>query len=256
MRWICLVLAPVAARAEDLTACDKATEAQYASNFDLAITNYSHCLKDGSLSGRNRAITLYNRGATYLAKNQDDAARADFDAAIGLMPELWPAYSSRGLIYFKKGDYDSALADYDTAIRRHWWAPDILVGRGNVHDAMGNYNRALADFNAALRRDDKNEPAYVDRGATYDHMGDYDHAIADEDVAIRLDSGDPGPRINRALARIHKGEADKGHPRSKCRDPARSRYLARLEHAVLRCRNSGPAVRGDRRLRPRRAAAA
>jgi len=91
MHWmllaLALVLAPVLACAEDLTACDKALDAEYANNLDGAIAHYTRCLEDGSLSTINRAIVFYNLGVTHAAKKQDAEAMANFDASIRVVPD-------------------------------------------------------------------------------------------------------------------------------------------------------------------------
>src|SRR5262249_12876252 len=110
MQRICfalaMLLAPVLARAEDLSVCEQAVKALVANNFDLAIDNYTRCL-DGSLSPIDRGVALANRALAYARKNQTDAAMADYETSIRLMPDFWPGYSGRGSIFERKGDLDS-----------------------------------------------------------------------------------------------------------------------------------------------------
>src|ERR1700761_1737987 len=67
------------------------------------------------LSQLSRAGTLVNRGTLQAAAHNDDAAVADFNAALTRDPNLAPAYIGRGLAAMRAARYDDARADFTRA---------------------------------------------------------------------------------------------------------------------------------------------
>ena len=52
---VAILLAAVAARAEDLTSCEQGSNAHKAGNYDQAIADYDRCLSEGRLAVRTRS---------------------------------------------------------------------------------------------------------------------------------------------------------------------------------------------------------
>ena len=94
--------------------------------------------------------TLANRGTLEVAVHNDDAAVADFNAALARNPNLAPAYMSRGAVMLRTGRYDEARADFTRAI--DLGAPDLHVAyfnRGEAQEASGNLVAAYHDYRKA-----------------------------------------------------------------------------------------------------------
>src|ERR1039458_2737477 len=63
------------------------------------------------------AAEAFQKGLSYLDKEEYDTAIAAFTEAIRLNPKYFGVYESRGEAYENKGDYGKAIADFTEAIR-------------------------------------------------------------------------------------------------------------------------------------------
>jgi len=86
------------------------------------------------------------RGKTYLQKDDNDRAIADFTKAIELDPEGANAYNHRGVAYANKGDFDHAIADFDKAIQLNPVLRNAYNNRGLAFSRKGDEARARADY--------------------------------------------------------------------------------------------------------------
>ena len=66
--------------------------------------------------GKERAISYYTTGCSYLEKGQWDKAIAEYNEAIELYPKYVEAYFYRGYAYDEKGLYEQAISDFTKAI--------------------------------------------------------------------------------------------------------------------------------------------
>jgi tetratricopeptide (TPR) repeat protein len=104
----------------------------------------------GDLAQFDRAGTLVNRGTLQAAAHNDDAAVADFNAALTRDPKLAPAYMSRGSAMLRAARYDEARADFTRAI--DLGTADLHVAyfnRGEAQEASGNLVAAYHDYRKA-----------------------------------------------------------------------------------------------------------
>ncbi len=106
---------------------------------DLAVCDQA--LEQEALTRRDRAGTYVNRGVLKLQRREPGAALADFDTAIGLMPELGEAHVNRGAALILRQDFAGAIE----AITR-----GLSLNPSDPHEAY--YNRALAhELNGDVR---------------------------------------------------------------------------------------------------------
>jgi tetratricopeptide (TPR) repeat protein len=123
-----------------LTQDDRASELQ----------GCSRALDEEALTSVERAATLVNRGIIEMARNQDLAADADFDAALTLNPNLPDAWLNKGFLRIRKGDGRDALPFLQQGIERK---PDrqalAIFARGVAYEEMGQYRSAYADLTRA-----------------------------------------------------------------------------------------------------------
>ena len=91
-------------------------------------------LAEEPLNVSDRAATYVNRGILRVLTQDFDAAKADYDAALRLQPELGEAYVNRGLMYVRQPGKEQLAID------------DITKGLalGTREPAVAHYGRALA----------------------------------------------------------------------------------------------------------------
>lgn len=109
-------------------------------------------LRSATLTKKNRAATLVNRGIIYNRTRRLEKAVADFNAALDIDPQLGEAYLNRGNSRFFQKRMDAAKADYDRAIElRSRDLHAAYFNRGLVYEVLQDKAAARADFEAALR---------------------------------------------------------------------------------------------------------
>lgn len=103
-----------------------------------------HCetaLQQESITNRDRAATLVNRGVIRLHRAEYETALSDFDSAIRLMPSLGESHVDRGAALIMLRDYAPAIVSITRGIE---------LGTEDLHEAY--FNRALAhEFSGNLR---------------------------------------------------------------------------------------------------------
>jgi protein O-mannosyl-transferase len=89
-----------------------ASYAQQHADNRAAIQGYDEVMQ---LTGNPELLALAhnNRGYAYLALNEDDKAKQDFDGAIALMPENSAAYLGLGLLAKRSSDWVQAARDFE-----------------------------------------------------------------------------------------------------------------------------------------------
>jgi len=105
----------------------------------------NRALNVGSLSDRDRAATLVNRGILYNHTRQLSQAEADFVEALKLDSDLAEAYVNWG-------NTKIFLEDFVTA--KDYYSKAIELGTKDLHAAYYNRglaNEALSDLNAAFK---------------------------------------------------------------------------------------------------------
>jgi lipoprotein NlpI len=181
-----LLTAPVHAQGpSDFDQCKSVTN-----NPDLAIKHCTRAIESGKLTPAERALAHLSRGIEWAAKNDQDRAISDYDAALGLDPKLADALHNRGIAWAHKGNPDRAIADFDAALRLQPKDTSILHARAVEWTVKGDYKRALADYDAALRLDPKATGMIFSRARTLFYAGDYARAVEEFEKSHKIEPGD------------------------------------------------------------------
>jgi tetratricopeptide (TPR) repeat protein len=141
------------------------------------------------------------------------------------------AYFDRGQAYFGKGDYDRSIADFNRAIGIVPNGGLYYNARGYAYEAKGDRQRALADYNMAIQLVPNLIVAYQNRARLRYYMGDYDGAIADTSGTISLApnafaSYDRRPDREQPVCRLPCQAARRLGPRSRQAPASSSRGRA------------------------------
>jgi tetratricopeptide (TPR) repeat protein len=103
------------------------------------------------LSNHDRAATLTDRGAIRMQHKQFALAKADFDAALALDPNLANAYADRGGALIAEKRYAEAIADIDRGLALNPDEPHkVWFNRAIADEGLKDLKTALADYQKAL----------------------------------------------------------------------------------------------------------
>lgn len=131
------------------------------------------------------ADAYIERGIAHHFLKEDDAALADFDAAIQLNnSSLERAYAGRGSIFRDRGDINRAMQEYTKSIQAKPNV-DAFFERGQIYEKQGQHKEAVDDFTSAIEYLRDAPHVYRARATAREHMGDLDGARADR-IQARL----------------------------------------------------------------------
>jgi len=173
-------------------AADDAAKACLKESGDVAIEACTRAIKSKHYSGHVLAHQFLSRGVERRAKEDYDAALADFAEAVRVDKKYADAYYNRCAVYNFKKEYDPAIAECSQAIKLGPSADATLAG-GTERLAK---DHVLSDY-------------YAERGLAYVKKDDLVHAMVDLDNAIRLNP-DNG-RALRARGMAYEARGDTAH---------------------------------------------
>jgi tetratricopeptide (TPR) repeat protein len=126
--------------------------------------------------------------------------------ALKIEPNDPRALIDRGVVWYAKQDNDRAIADYNAALKlKSGFASEAFNNLGNAWIAKKNYDRAIESLNQALKRKPDYAEAFANLGNAWDGKRDYDRAIDNYNKAIKLDPNSTFFYL-RAIAWLHKDQ--------------------------------------------------
>ncbi len=128
------------------------SEAALADRSDPAsIVLCDSALQTEDLDDHDRAGTLVNRGVMKLRREQWELARADFDAAIAITPNVGEAYVNRGAADVAEKRYQAGLDDINYALRLGVKEPEkAYFNRALAYEGLDDEKSAYLDYEQAL----------------------------------------------------------------------------------------------------------
>jgi len=113
-----------------------------------------------AMSGKLRALALYNRGFSYQRLQRNAQAMEDFTSALFLDGQFSHAYYSRGILLRDSGQYLFALGDFDKAIRFDYPQPArVHFAEAIAYEKLRRPAEARDALNKALALRPDYEPA-------------------------------------------------------------------------------------------------
>jgi tetratricopeptide (TPR) repeat protein len=129
--------------------CFEAAKAEKADNASLALCSLA--LDEEMLSPQDRGGTLVNRGVMRLRRGEYEAAHADFNAGIALIPQVGEAWINRGAMFIGERRYKEAVADIDKALNLGLHEPEkAYYNRALAYEGLDNETQAYLDYQQAL----------------------------------------------------------------------------------------------------------
>jgi tetratricopeptide (TPR) repeat protein len=175
--------------------------------FEKSVEFYTRQIQ-ASPDSASAAHSYLCRGAIHDRNGETDAALADFNAALRLVPTYVAAFNNRGIIWDKKSAHDKAIADFTEALRLRPNYVAAVFNRADSWSSKKEYERAIADFSEAIRLDPKLARAFFGRGLAWNESKRYDLAIPDLTEAIRLDPTTDEVHYQRGIALLSSGSYD------------------------------------------------
>ena len=103
--------------------------------------------------GTPAAHERHQAGWLWLQAGDLKAAERNFDAALGLSGDFYPAEAGLGYVQLARKSHESALDHFDRAVVANPRYVPALAGRGEALLALGEREKALASFEAAVTAD-------------------------------------------------------------------------------------------------------
>jgi tetratricopeptide (TPR) repeat protein len=115
-----------------------------------AVLACTTALEVETLNFRDRARTYVNRGVLQMRQRQFAAARADFDQASDIDPNLGEAYVNRGATYVGEDRYREGVEQIDKGLSLGVKDPEkAFFNRGLAHEGLGDLSAAYRDYSRA-----------------------------------------------------------------------------------------------------------
>lgn len=128
---------------------DAATKGRDDNRAVLACTT---ALEVETLNFRDRARTFVNRGVLQMRQRQFTAARADFDEASSIDPNLGEAYVNRGATFVGEERYREGVEQIDKGLALGVKDPEkAFYNRGLANEGLGDLNAAYKDYSRAAQ---------------------------------------------------------------------------------------------------------
>lgn len=125
--------------------------AEFGSDTRSGIETCSYALNQETLSIRDKAATLINRGILRSRAGDAEGAVADYNSGLNSDANLGEGYVDRGAAYIVLRDYDSAMKDINHGLEMGARKPHIAYyDRAIVDEAMGNVRGAYEDYKKAV----------------------------------------------------------------------------------------------------------
>jgi len=176
--------------------------------------------------------------ALYNLKRYDEAARRFHEVAEGTTSEAsdlrTEAYDQAAQAWLMDQKPQSARAEYDAALKLLPKNLDLLLGRAQAEGLAHDFWAALDDLNAALEIDPRRADALVLRAAAYRQVDATDLAMDDVTRAIALSPQFPDAYLERGTLMATKEDyAGARKDWNKVRDLAPNTFVAELAERNL-----------------------
>jgi tetratricopeptide (TPR) repeat protein len=162
----------------------------------------------------DQAMTLVSRGKARMEKGALEGALADFDRALAATPAAAsaPIYYHRGGVRIMQKDWLAAIAEFDKALSVNPNFYPALLSRGSTRYHRREFLLGLADYCEALRLDPEGSARELVRLVGEMARRDPDGVLANCDQHLRIHSRDPIAHVRRGLTLLFLGREDEAGP--------------------------------------------
>lgn len=172
---------------------------------------------------------LVNLGAAHRKAGQLAEARAAYEAALKLAPNLADAYFNLSKVLFDMGDMDGALVASEKCIALNPGQAEAYLNLGNACKFKADSDRAMAAYEQALKLAPGLAQAWGNIAAIHIDRCDFTRAIELLDRAVSLDPGAGELRFKRSLVALRMGDFAQGWEDYESRFVADKEKVPRFE---------------------------
>lgn len=146
------------------------------------------------------------KGEQLLARDDLEAALAEFEAANALDPQLAVAHSKMGIIYRRMGQYDRAIDCFANAVRFNPFCFEDTFALAQLYHFTKRLHDAVQAYLQACDLSPENFDAQLNLGVCYQQMGDCAQAVERFQQAIAIDPDRPYAYVNLGVAYDAQGK--------------------------------------------------
>jgi len=125
-------------------------------------------------------------GMAYEARDHNEEAIREFEAALRVRPGMPDIAFGIGFIHFKQSKYDEAVSWFEKELSVQPCYAQALHYLGEIHRLREEWAGAEVRYRSALECDPSLVDARIGLGSVLDHYGYLDQAIAEYQFAVRL----------------------------------------------------------------------
>lgn len=148
----------------------------------------------------------YYRGVCHSGTGKVEAALADFDRALELMPGDANALLRRSEAHLADRSYDAARKDLNAVLQMHASGPiaeHALMSLGELHMRQGDHAGAIIVYDRSIALAPEDARGWFNRGIAHAHNDEHQLAFEDLSKAIKLDGWMLKAYASRAIELVH-----------------------------------------------------
>lgn len=154
------------------------------------------------------AATRFNDGVGLEAIGRDDDAMGEYQAAIGLDPDLASAHNNLGLLFARRGRIAEATTELADTVRLSPSLVRVQNNLGVMLSQQGRMEEALVHLDAAVRLDPNYTEARLNLASVFAQTGQIAKAIAALPPLTSAAHGDPGVLTRLAAVFVSRGKPE------------------------------------------------
>ncbi|KAI0048144.1 mitochondrial outer membrane translocase receptor TOM70 [Auriscalpium vulgare] len=132
-----------------------ALEALGASDYAHSLSFVNEAIEQGISWDAGKAEAFNLRGTFKFLIGETDAAKADLQASIDLLPSMTQSWVKIASVYMEQGDTAKAFECFEEAIKHNPEDPDIYYHRGQVLFIMNDFAQAAENYTKSTALDDQ-----------------------------------------------------------------------------------------------------
>ncbi len=150
-----------------------------------------------------------NRGTAHQAAGDLQAAMADYQRALQIMPNYPSPHYNLAKAKAALGDFRGAVEEMERAIALNPRVAVYYYERAQARMELGEWQTAMADLDSVIRLEPQHSIVWMSRGVIRKRLGDIPGAIVEYDQGLQINPRDANIYYNRGLAHFNLRDMEK-----------------------------------------------